>query len=92
MTKSRASKASGGYVNVRVGKRASAASGHFKIQRVSATTVVRDAVTGRFLVGGTDERRLINKHSRITVKSAPAKPKYFTTTEIETLTKLMKVA
>lgn len=55
-------------------------------------TVVRDAVTGRFVVGGTDERRLINKHGRISVKPAPGKPKYFTQTEIENLTKLMKVA
>ena len=92
MPKSHATATSGSRAHVRVDKRASAISGHIKSQAASAMTVVRDAITGRFVVGGTDERRLINKHSGVSVKPAPGKPKYFTQTEIENLTKLMKVA
>ncbi len=89
MPKSHVIPASGGFPIVNAGKRVDIL---LKSQAVSAMTVVRDAVTGRFVVGGTDERRLINKHGRISVKPAPGKPKYFTQTEIENLTKLMKVA
>lgn len=92
MPKSLAGNASGGNVELRAGKPASAASGHARNQPALTISVVRDAVTGRFRVGGTDERRLINRHSRISVKPAPGKPKYFTAAEIQTLTKLMKVA
>ena len=94
MPKSHVMPTTGGYAIVNAGKRASSLSGHVKNQTVSAMSVVRDAVTGRFLVGGTDERRLVNQHKRssIVVKPAPGKPKYFTQTEIETLTKLMKIA
>ena len=94
MPKFLASNASGGNVEVRAGKpaTASAASGHARNQPAPTISVVRDAVTGRSRVGGTDERRLINRHSRSSVKPAPGKPKYFTAAEIQTLTKLMKVA
>lgn len=94
MPKSHVVPTTGAYAFVNVGKRASTLSGQVKNQTVSAMTVVRDAVTGRFLVGGTDERKLVNQHKRssLVVKPAPGKPKYFTQTEIETLTKLMKVA
>ena len=92
MPKSHDAPTTGGYAIVNAGKRANTLSGHVKNQTVSAMSVVRDAVTGRFLVGGTDERRLINHHSSASVKPAPGKPKYFTQTEIENLTKLMKVA
>ena len=92
MPKSHDAPTTGGYAIVNAGKRARSLSGHVKNQTVSAMTVVRDAVTGRFLVGGTDERRLVNQHGSISVKPAPGKPKYFTQTEIETLTKLMKIA
>lgn len=92
MPKSHAVATSGHRAHVRVDKRASVISGHIKSQAASAMTVVRDTITGRFVVGGTDERRLINQHGSVSVKPAPGKPKYFTQTEIENLTKLMKVA
>ena len=58
----------------------------------ASTTVVRSASTGRLLIGGRDERQLVNKHNSIAVKAAPAKPKHLTPTEIKTLTRRMKVA
>ena len=92
MPKSHAAATSAGRTHVRVDKRQSAISGHINKPASSEIAVVRDAITGRFVVGGTDERRLINQHSSVSVKPAPGKPKYFTQTEIENLTKLMKVA
>lgn len=73
----------------KVAKKAVAAA---KVQKPTVKLVVRDAATGRYLVGGTDERQLVNKHAKVTVKSAPAQPKHFTQAEIKALTKLMKVA
>jgi hypothetical protein len=58
----------------------------------SSTTVVRDVTTGRLTVGGKDERKLVNRHTAITVKAAPGKPKHLSAIEIREGVKRMKVA
>ena len=54
--------------------------------------VVRNATTGRFTVGGVDERKLVNQHVGVSAKAAPNKPKHLTASQIRELTKQMKVA
>jgi hypothetical protein len=58
----------------------------------SSTTVVRDVTTGRLIIGGKDERLLVNRHAAIAVKEAPGKPKHLSATEIREGVKRMKVA
>jgi hypothetical protein len=60
-------------------------------QLLKSSVVVRNASTGRFVVGGSDERKLVNKFASVSVKSAPAKPKHVTDSQIRELTKRMKV-
>lgn len=63
-----------------------------KAQTTQPHVVVRNARTGRLLVGGTDERRLVNNHADIQVKSASVKPKHISESLIKDLMKMMKVA
>ena len=47
---------------------------------------------GRFLIGGTEERELVNPSSRLVTKPAPRSIRHLSTSEIKAFVKHMKVA
>lgn len=47
---------------------------------------------GRFLIGGTEERELVNPDSKLVTKPAPRSIRHLSTSEIKAFVKHMKVA
>ncbi|CAG0999482.1 hypothetical protein PLCT2_02980 [Planctomycetaceae bacterium] len=54
--------------------------------------VTRSANTGRFIINGVDEAKLVNKHPDVRIQRAPGKPKHLSRAQISAMVKVMKVA
>ena len=56
----------------------------------SLSVVKRD--DGRFIIGGTDERKLVSRDAKLATKSAPHSTRRLSDVEIRAFAKRMKVA
>lgn len=60
--------------------------------KTGAVVVTRDASTGRFKVGGVDERKLIKKFDNVQTQPSAAEPRHWTKAQIKQFVLKMKVA
>ena len=57
-----------------------------------STFTISRSESGRFIINGVDELKLVNQHPKISVHAAPGKPRHLTPAQISAMVKLMKVA
>lgn len=67
-----------------------ALGGSVKATSKALTVVQRD--DGRFVIGGTDERKLVSSNTKRVTQSAPRSSRHLSAPEIQAFAKRMKVA